>query len=169
MPCNLPMADRPGPRAFGRLVFCSAVTVLVVSLLAGCGKRVGDVTGKVQYQGTPVTSGMVTVIGAGGVPLRGDIAEDGSYTVQKVPVGEATFLVSSPYLEASKNPRPAPPRVNPETGEQIKAESAGAEPAATDFQKKSWRQLPASYSDITKNLLKYPVTAGPNTIDLKLE
>ena len=163
---TFPTASAGNPR-FVRITFCIVSCVIAGNVLTGCGRKVGDVSGSVQYQGKIVTSGFVTAIGADGIPKQTEITEDGSYRLEKVPAGEVTFLVSSPHLEASKNPRKSPPRVNPDTGQVIP--TIEEEPTSTENQRKTWRQLPAFYSDITKTPLKHTIAPGPNTLDLKLE
>src|SRR5262245_11452234 len=140
----------------------AALPVLALSLLAGCGAKSGDVSGKVYYKGKVVTSGFVTMVGSDGTPRNSEIAEDGSYQVLKVPVGEAKVAVSSPAFEVSKGFRPAPKREGAPANEE-----AGA--TLTENQKKTWVAIPIRYSDITKSDLKHTVTAGANTKDIKLD
>jgi hypothetical protein len=156
-------------RAAARPLFRVALVLASITPLTGCGPKVGNVDGKVYYKGKVVSSGFVTAISTDGTLVRSEIAEDGSYKLEKVPQGDATFMVTSPPLEAKNNPRKTGPRLNPETGKPIEGGPPSAAPVATETQRKNWRELPARYSDQAKSNLKYNVTMGPNSYDLKLE
>jgi hypothetical protein len=146
----------------GRLLV-SALTLLALNFIAGCGAGVGEVSGKVYYKGKIITSGQVAMIGDDGIPKYSEIAEDGSYRIPSVPVGEVKITVSSPPLDASKGR--TPPKRPGDEGR--KTDDPGAN--ATENQKKTWREIPIVYSDITKSNLKYTVTRGANTHDIKLD
>jgi hypothetical protein len=160
-------AARRGLRPLVRLALGATLTVFALSLFAGCGPPVGEVRGKVYHKGKVVTSGFVTVVGIDGLPKQSEIAEDGSFRVQKVPLGEVTIVVTSPPLEKKNAPRQRPTRVDPETGKPIAATETPE--LGTEYQRKTWRELPLHYSDITKSKLNYSVTGPVNTYEIKLE
>jgi hypothetical protein len=145
-----------GPRALG-----AALALLGLVLVPGCGPGVGDVGGKVYLKGKEVTSGFVTLIGRDGVPHSSEIAVDGSYQVTRVPAGEAKVVVSSPVPDPAKATRPPPKR----EGAEARNESV---PTLTEAQKKSWREIPARYADVTRSELRCTVAPGPNSHDIKL-
>jgi hypothetical protein len=134
-------------------------------LLAGCGTKVGDVSGSVQYKGKAITSGTVTMVGKDGVPVQTEIAEDGTYKLKGVSVGEVTIAVASPPLQESKAPRKVE-RKDPNTGKSIETKSG--ERIASQGQKDSWRAIPIEYSDITLGKLKTTISTGQNNHDIKL-
>jgi len=77
-------------RLFSLVLFLSALT------LAGCGPRVGIVSGKVTYKNAPLPSGTITFIGGkGDKPQWSAIAADGSYQVNNVPVGTVKVTVET--------------------------------------------------------------------------
>src|SRR4029077_6705571 len=79
-------------------LFC--LTFLAIT---GCGAGTGDVTGTVTYQGKTVASGTVLIVGSDSLPYYGNIQDDGTYTVPKVPTGPAKIAVLSPGPDAGKN------------------------------------------------------------------
>ena len=76
---------------------CVSVPLWLVFFCVGCGARpVTEVTGKVAYEGQPLNSGKVIFYGKKDWrPRSGRIQEDGSYTVQNVPVGVAFISVEN--------------------------------------------------------------------------
>jgi len=76
---------------------------VVVLLAVGCGSRTGDVSGKVLYKGKPLSGGSVTFFHSKGASSS-RIDNDGSYTVFKVPVGEAKITVQSLRAEGLSTP-----------------------------------------------------------------
>jgi hypothetical protein len=164
-PCTV---QRPLTGRIVRLACGAALTFLAVGLFTGCSRPVGEVSGSVYFKEKVVTSGSVTMVGADGVPKRAEIAEDGSFVLAGVPVGEATIAVSSPPFDPKKGTREPPTRVDPETGKPIATPNTQAR-IATDEQRRTWREIPVHFSDVTKSNLKYTVTTGPNSHDIKLE
>src|SRR5205823_5435296 len=72
-----------------------AVLVAVCACLAagGCGAPVGDVSGKVTYQGKNLEYGNVTFISSNGTAHQADIQPDGSYSLKGVAPGPAKIAV----------------------------------------------------------------------------
>lgn len=75
-----------------RLAGCS----LVLLALAGCGGKVGTVSGKVTYRGQEVPAGLVTFYGPDNSVLRARINPDGTFTAERVPAGEVRVSVDVP-------------------------------------------------------------------------
>src|SRR5205823_6939327 len=118
------------------------------------------------YKGQPVTSGFVTMVGSDGIAKQSEIGEDGSYKVTRVPLGDVKIAVSSPPIDSKKTPPgkgAGATRKGPDRG------GAESEPIGSDHQKKTWREIPLQYSDITNSNLKYTVTSGANSHDIKLD
>jgi hypothetical protein len=157
--------ERPGLRSPAGRSFAVALTLTALSLLPGCGGT-GEISGKVYYKDKVVTSGFVTLVSSDGVARNSEITEDGSYRIPRVPAGEAKIAVSSPPLDPSKGSRPMPKRTPPK---DVKAAPPEEGPTFTENQKKTWREIPAHYSDITKSRQTFTVTSGANSHDIKLD
>ena len=139
--------------------------VLAAALLApaGCGEPTTDVSGKVTYQGKPVTYGTVVVLDTAGAPKAGTIQPDGAYRISGVRPGPVKLAVSSPPPPGSEPARKAtggrdrdddkpPPNVTPAAPEVIK----------------NWFPIPDNYSDPNKSGLTGEAKSGqPIDIDLK--
>jgi hypothetical protein len=164
MPYHISLLARPDFRSLTRRPLGTVLTILALSLVPGCGSGVGDVSGKVYYKGKIVTSGFVTMIGRDGIPKNSEIAEDGSYQIASVPIGEVKIAVSSPPLDPTKAKGKQPPRRPGDEGRK-----ANPGPEATETQKKTWREIDIIYTDVTKNNLRYTVTSGANSHDIKLD
>jgi hypothetical protein len=75
--------------------------------LAGCGSSVNSVTGKVSYQGQPVTGGSVTLVPetGGGKPAAANVQGDGTFAMTPgseaggAIVGKHRVLYSAPVTE----------------------------------------------------------------------
>jgi hypothetical protein len=117
--------------------------------LTGCGPSQATVSGKVTYQGTPLTTGTVTFLCKGDKSVSCSISPTGEYTLTKVPVGPAKIGVFTP------------PAVPENMAGKVPEASGGAagKPVA----------IPASFSDPKSSGLEYTVTAGAqqHPIDLK--
>jgi hypothetical protein len=143
------------------------LTLVAIGLASGCGlgSGTGDVRGKVYFKGSEVTSGFVTMVGHDGTPKNSAIAEDGSYQIAGLPAGEVKIVVTSPPADPAKGGagrRTPPPRPGVEPRERQK-------PTTSDQQKKTWRELPARYADVTASDLRYTVVPGVNQYDVKLD
>jgi hypothetical protein len=68
--------------------------VILLAGACGCGNT-ATVTGKVTYQGRPVTYGSVIFLSADNTACEGVIEPDGSYTVQGVHAGDVKIGVIS--------------------------------------------------------------------------
>jgi hypothetical protein len=126
------------------------VRLVAAALLAGaCGcARTATVTGKVTYQGRPVTHGSVVFRSADKTARSGVIGPDGSYTVQGVHPGEVKVAV------LSRDPSKARGKRTPE-------ERAEA--------KKSWFPLPRKFEDPETSGVGYTVEAGTVRCDIDLK
>jgi hypothetical protein len=80
-----------------------------------------------------------------------------------LPAGEVKIVVTSPAMDPAKAVRKAPPQ-RPGVEPRARPQSA-----LTDNQKKTWRELPARYSDVTASDLRYTVAPGVNRHDVKLD
>src|SRR5262245_6858564 len=74
-------------------IFGICAFALIVCIAAGCGRRMGDVSGVVTYKDRPLTSGTIQFLAADGVPYFAEIKSDGTYAL-KVASGEAKVVIS---------------------------------------------------------------------------
>jgi hypothetical protein len=131
---------------------------------AGCGGVTAPVSGKVTYQGEPVTSGYVVFYGADGRTDSGRLDGDGHYIVSKVPVGDVkvTVLTTDPTRkppsgglskakQRSKEPLEGAPKLD------------GPAPAG------KFVAIPERYKDPDQSGLNFTVKSGSQTIDLELK
>jgi hypothetical protein len=148
--------------------------VLGMSLLflaTGCGS--GTVTGKVLYQGKPVSGGTVIFIHPNKGSLSTAIGEDGSYQFVNIPPGEVQIAVAPPVREQARS---LPPNLN---WEKIKASHPPGFSEEALKQKMGYRpappaaavsiSLPQKYTDPTQSGLTYTVTSGSQPHDIELE
>jgi hypothetical protein len=129
------------------------VTALWLSILlaaaGGCGKR-ATVTGKVTYQGRPVTYGSVIFLSADNTARSAAIAGDGSYRVEGVPLGAAKIAVIShdPSKGRSVVRGSRPARGDNHAGTASKGLAAG------------WFPLPPRFEDTMSSGLGCEVDSG---------
>jgi hypothetical protein len=81
-----------------RSLLHSLFFVLLLLSTPGCGGCRGELTGTVSFQGEPIQSGSVLLVGSDSRPITTAIKEDGSYTFPNVPTGEAKLAVYVPNL-----------------------------------------------------------------------
>jgi hypothetical protein len=133
------------------------ILLLVLPLATGCGGQgKATVSGKVIYQGKPLPSGFVTFVPENGAPLHADIQGDGSYRMDRVPVGTVKIGVqpktAQDTLQSSAMPH------NPK--DYGKAKSAMTE---------SETPIPPIYADPNQSGLTYTVTKGSQQHDIDLK
>jgi hypothetical protein len=108
----------------------------------------------VTYQGKPVVWGSVTLKAADGSIHQIGINPDGTYRLDRVPVGPAQVGVSSP------DPKPSARRRDGDDGRGRPNPPPGPPPGA-------WFPLPAKYADPATSGVMVQVGGGPADIDLK--
>src|SRR5260370_24042520 len=69
--------------------------LVVLAAGAGCTRPSTTVTGKVSYQGVPLTTGAVTFVTKDNQAFRGPIDKQGNYSVANGPEGPAQGIVGS--------------------------------------------------------------------------
>jgi hypothetical protein len=133
--------------------------LLLVTLALGCGEN--EVTGKVLFEGKPVTVGSVVLVGPDGTQRTSLIGSDGSYHVRGLTAGHTKLAVISI--------NPAAPPADPvfAAQERDKFNSLGIElPPAEDASK--WFPLPPSYANVESSHLTADLKRGANKLDLLL-
>jgi hypothetical protein len=145
------MSSRFSPAA--RRLGAFSLLVAGCLALAGChgGKLPARVSGKVTYQGRPVTSGVVVLVGADGkTSTPGVVGPDGTYRIAQAPAGRARVAFDNP----------PPQRVAPDDPE--------AGNAAQEAARYVW--TPPQYRDAAQSGLTLELKRGMNSnrdIELK--
>jgi hypothetical protein len=152
------------------------ILLYVVFLAGGCGPSTGTVTGKVRYNGKPLSSGSVSFLpesGRGSFGAR--IKEDGSYTIEKVPVGKVKIVVNLGKSRGN-NPRRAMMHQAMKSNKvELSEEARKSMPstfkdAAESPQPSAWvTSIPKRYSDPDQSGLELTVTGGQQTHDIELK
>ena len=142
-----------------RTIHVRTLVLLAPLVAAGCGSS-GSITGTATLHNKPVASGTVVVVGSDQLPYYGNIEDDGSYTVPRVPTGLAKIAVFSPGPAAQV---PAdPPAANPRFSRKVPARVFRGDP-------QKWFPLPDKYQDFNTSGLSMTVTGGVNRLDLELD
>jgi hypothetical protein len=148
-----------------RLLVAVAGLCLALAGVTGCKKSRATVTGKVTFNGTPITAGTVGFYASANTIGSGPINPDGTYTVPDAPVGEVTVTVTTPKPtmgpqgnQLSKPPpgMSMPHEMVPAGGEKIGTQVVRTMPA------------PDKYNSPDTSPLKYTVVPGTQTYDIKL-
>jgi hypothetical protein len=133
-----------------------------VFLLTGCRGNsdrppLGRVSGKVTYNGKPVTAGSVIFTpangGSGGHVATGHIESDGSYTLTTFDTGDGAVLGQHVVTVESREKLDGPPM-------DKQGRITYVPPKMT---------VPSKYTNPEKTPLRYTVEAGGKTIDLELK
>ncbi len=143
-------------RALGLLLALAALGV------GGCSPPTATVSGTVKApNGEIVKGGSVVFYDADGKTYRSEIAEDGTYKIEKVPPGKVTVTVDTSRLKAESQARvnPAPPGA--QGGGQKQPDPAEAA--------RRYVAIPPGYADPQNSGLTYTVTAGAQTYDPPLK
>lgn len=138
--------------------------LLAALAVLGCDSRpTGTITGKVTFQGQPVTAGHVTFLGQDGRVASGQITDDATYTIYGAPVGAVKILVDS---------RPPPNIVLKEPPKSVRnLKLPGAEDpevTVTPPRVGKYVPIPERYSRSDQSELTYTVRKGAHTHDLVL-
>ena len=165
----MPSATR---KSLTRWVFLAMFPVLAAT---GCGAAKVNVSGKVNYKGAPLKGGTVTFASTTGKgDVTAQIGEDGSYTMEKVPVGQVKILVATESLKPkfnmggpmSKGGLNAPPTYAAPQGQ---GNAANYNPQQREDQSKRYVAIPLEYGDPQKTKLTYDVKSGESTHNIDLD
>src|SRR5262245_32918211 len=94
---------------FSRSLRLAAIGLALLALVAGCGKRKGQISGTVKYKGKNVVVGTVTVYDEEERPFQSMI-DQGRYYVSGIPEGPIKIIVISEDPNKSNLPPGAPKR-----------------------------------------------------------
>jgi hypothetical protein len=122
----------------------------------GCGKT-ATVTGKVSYQGRPVTYGSLIFLSADRTARSGVIERDGSYRIEGVPPGTAKIGV------ISRDPSKGRSVVR----NQKRADAGNKEAEKTAL--KEWFPLPSKFEDPAASGLSFTVDSRRVSHDIDLK
>ena len=131
--------------------------ILPCLAVLGCGNN-SQITGKVSFNGTPVTSGEIVFNPIKGEPKSCSIQPDGSYAIDGVPPGECIVTVVQQEAGGSSGAT--------EDDKKKLEKSADLVPATIA---KPTSSLPSKYVDTATSTLKFTIKKGKNTIDIVLE
>jgi hypothetical protein len=146
------------------------VLVTTATFLFGCGgdaskPKLGPVSGKVTYNGQPVTKGLVSFVpssGPGsetGQSASGEIGPDGSYKLTTFESGDGAVLGQHKVLVQSREEDPA-----------LKGRGMPIPDAKGNFNTKPPKHLvPQQYETADKTPLRYTVKEGNNKYDIELK
>jgi len=139
------------------------LAVLALFLASGCAKPTGTISGKVYYDGKVVKGGNVAFFTLDGKTLeRSEIAEDGSYSIASMPIGDVRISVTTRALKP-----------NPMTDRARASVPKGAPPEAADYlggggNADRYVPIPDRYSEFETSKLTYNVVAGPQEHKIEL-
>jgi hypothetical protein len=146
--------------------------VLIVSAasLLGCGgdlgkPKLGRVSGKVTYNGQPVTKGVVSFVpssgpgAATGQTATGEVGQDGSYTLTTFDTGDGAVLGEHTVVVIAREEDPA-----------IQGHGMPIPDSTGKLKTKAPKYLvPETYATVTKSPLRYTVKEGSQTHDIELK
>jgi hypothetical protein len=154
-----------------RVLAALSLGLLVTFASSGCGLGQGKVAGTVTFRGKRVAVGTVVLVGSDGLPAYGNIREDGTYVIARVPTGAARVAVNSPDPAAvararDKLSRPAISLPPPLTDKKLVLPHPEP-PAPAD--RKNWFPIPGQYANPKTSGLTCDVKEGSNTLNLELQ
>lgn len=138
-----------------------------IALLAasGCGPSFGSVSGKVLSNGKPLKGGNVTFVSGEGIAsVAVPIAEDGSYRIDKIQVGEVKVCVETQSLNPARMARA--PSYQPPPGMTA---PGGYMPTDRTALARRFVAIPEKYAETQTTPLKYTVQSGSQQYDITLE
>jgi hypothetical protein len=136
---------------------------LVALICAGCNPATGTISGTVTYKNQPLPGGSVTFVTDNGT-ATGTISNDGKYTADNVPVGNAkvtVFYSSGPKMYKGGGVAKAPKDGSPEAQKMFENMKKGVGAGVS---------IPSKYNDLESSGLSVTVTTGQNppfNIELK--
>jgi hypothetical protein len=149
-------------RLFVVLLFVGALTS------TGCGGGRGTVTGKVYMGPIPLKGGTVTFISTKGYgTASGAIEEDGSYKIERAPLGDVKIVVETESLNPKKLPKIftyAPPQ-----GQSMEGGGVGPKQPNREEMARRYMLIPQNNSSEETTELTYTVTRGNQEHNITLK
>jgi hypothetical protein len=144
-----------------RACLFSSLAVLLTLALGGCGSRnTGSISGTVSYKGQPLGNGSVVFVGKEGKGDSSPIGADGSYQVNRAPVGQVKITVETVPPAPTAGAIPMAGKITPSGGPEM-PKSPGA---AGKYVK-----IPDKYKDAAQSTLTYEVKPGSQKYDINLD
>lgn len=135
--------------ARGFVRFGTAAAMALLLFVAGCGKRMGDVSGNVSYRGEPLPSGNVTFFDKSNQVVGTSAITAGKYRIRNLPAGTVTITVTSaPPPNKVKKGLPPPDK-----------DAVSGDANVT---------IPSMYGNPEKSGLTYQVKPGPQKHPIEL-
>lgn len=169
------MTQEPHAHSLAKTKVGVGFFVLSLGLLAvGCSGK-GTISGKVLYQGKPLRGGAVTFFpSAGGGAFTTHILADGSYSVEKVPPGQAKIAIAPPVQPRSARMQAMAKALK---SDQVKPSDEMDAKMPTGMKKvlentaapTETVSIPEQYRDPDKSGLECTVIAGSQTHDIELK
>ncbi|MFO0844364.1 MAG: hypothetical protein U0797_18540 [Gemmataceae bacterium] len=137
-----------------------AASLFAAGLLAvgGCSSRT-TAQGKVTAKGKPVLWGTVKLVAGDGVIYSGPINDDGTFTIEGVPIGPAKVGVSSPRPEAA----PKGTGGGLKTGLDSPQRGPTGRPVS-EAALKGWFPIDVKYSEVSSSGLVVDVVRGKDLV-----
>jgi hypothetical protein len=152
-------------KAMTRMVFTAAF--LGLAGLSGCEKGRATVSGKITFNGQPLTAGTVTFVADANRVGSGTILPDGTYTAPDAPIGEVTAVVVTP--EPRRGPGMIGGMEKPPPGVQGMPENMKPQGGGDDLTKSmKIVAAPSKYTKAETSPLHYTIAPGTQTIDITL-
>jgi hypothetical protein len=128
-------------------------------LLSGCGGgSTATVSGTVTYKDKPLPGGLITFMAEqGDAVARGKIEKDGTYRVNKVPVGNVKI-----GIQASEPPKYGAGMIPKEEAAKLGKKATAVDPG-------DHVTLPKQFADPNKSGLTYTVKHGPQEHNISLK
>lgn len=167
-------------RRLHAVVFGTLMAALLC--LAGCGRPVGSVKGKVTYQGKALKGGGVGFVSTdGGRSYGSGIGEDGSYTIPDLEGGSYKITVETESLRGAQGPTgtmgpktpsiPKGAKTGPPPGANVPEGYTPSDPAAAAAANglKRYVKIPGHYAETDKTDLTFTFKGGDVTHDIDLK
>jgi hypothetical protein len=133
-------------RSVPRLI---ALGMVLLPFAAGCGTRMGEVSGTVSYQGKALPSGSVTFFSKDNQVLGSSSIASGKYKVREVPPGPVKITVTTPSFAQSSHGEPLAHKDMPPPLESI--------------------PIPRKYGNVEQSGLFFEIKPGPQTHPIDLD
>ncbi len=130
-------------------VYWGIIVLALAFVSMGCGGKHGKVTGTVKYRGTPLTTGTVTFTDPSKQIVGSASIKDGSYAMERIPLGSVKVAVSTPPPLQVDPRHPAP------------ADMPGSAPVAVV-------PIPPLYGDAERSGLTFEVKSGTQEYPIDL-
>ncbi len=154
----------------GRGVIIPAGVLGLLVLATGCSSH-ATISGKVTYLGKPLTGGIVLFVSADGKGTgRATIGSDGSYKIEKMPLGLAKIAVDTQSAQRPASGGKGPPAgMKPPPGTKLPDAAKNSGIYGSGAREGNAEPIPENYADPEKSGLTYTVKSGSQPYDIELK